>query len=1249
MSSPIVSKELQVLLGKPPKSNFDSARLLFAKNSIMLDEANQPAQSVALTCKSQSNDKKKYDIRLFYHESELAATCTCPHYVDGAVCKHIKAGILFIEKHENSINRLGQMKLDEYVKLYNLKETKTVAKDVITFASIPSSEKIVNSFVSQNEYEIYNNMPTYFTAEEVENNKAEIIFVKGSSTHKLQLNRISDTNASITCNCKFKKPCIHQKTILDAIRLQNFDYLTLLKDVDFYKDVAYNNVNIPPSLRSLYKIKFGFNGKTTFTATDKSAQNLIQLLNFKLNFSKKSKQNLQNIQKTVVSNVNDYLFYHLYVSASDGCYFLKPLLGKLKKNGELGKKVQELYEVADFTVVKDSDDNIAMAKDIYKRLKKDNLIYSNYRYSNFKNSELASHYTVESNWTKIANTNKVYKSSDGGSGDDLIPAKLCPEIVYIEVELFEVKKNIILKPNFYVDLEGVKLKLDIAKSNQIGFDLLLFQGVHYKISAESAVLLTGIWDSKGDNISIDQDVFESIKQSLFINILDKHHIDFKSDKHKPQINRLMLSSKKVYLKEDKENFVLVPAFVYEYEGQLFESEMDHSKMVTLEDADANLLIERDLETENTIEEGLRALHPDFEEQREFPYLYLPQEKLLENNWFFSAFDYLKTEGFEILGLKDLKKLKYSPHKASISVSAGSGIDWFDLKIDVSFGSEKVAVAQLKKALLNNQKYVTLSNGSLGMLPEEWIAKYERVIKSGKIKKEGIEFNQIQYGLIDHLYDEIGNNQSLLELHQKRQKLLSFENIEKKKIPANVHATLRDYQQGGYQWLHFLDEFGWGGCLADDMGLGKTLQMLAFIQSKVNDNSEIKILVVVPASLIFNWQREAEKFCPELKLLNQTGVAREKELEIFKKYNVILTTYALLRIDIEALKDVTFDYVILDESQAIKNPMSQTAKAAKILNTKNRLIMTGTPIENNTFDLYSQFDFLNPGLLGSIENFRENYATPIDRDRNEQAAESLRRLIYPFILSRKKDQVAKDLPAKTETIIYCEMSKNQRKVYNKVRDKIKDDIEGMILKDGINKSNFAILQGMLKLRQVCNSPALLSNDENTVHDSIKLDTLMENVLPVIAENHKVLIFSFFVEMLELIKERFKKEHIQYAWITGQTSQREAQVQQFQQDENCKVFLISLKAGGVGLNLTAADYVYLVDPWWNPAVEQQAIDRAHRIGQTQSVFAYKLICKDTIEEKILQLQEKKKSVADDLVNIESGTIKKLSKDDVMALFD
>jgi non-specific serine/threonine protein kinase len=361
----------------------------------------------------------------------------------------------------------------------------------------------------------------------------------------------------------------------------------------------------------------------------------------------------------------------------------------------------------------------------------------------------------------------------------------------------------------------------------------------------------------------------------------------------------------------------------------------------------------------------------------------------------------------------------------------------------------------------------------------------------------------------------------------------------------------------------------------------------------------------------------------------------------------LTTYGTLRSDIEHLKDFQFDYVVLDESQAIKNPNALTSKAVKLLLAFNRIVMTGTPVENNTFDLYSQMDFANPGLLGAQDFFRTEFATPIDKYRDEYAATMLRKLIHPFILKRTKDEVAKDLPDKTEMTLFCEMGKKQRKVYETYREVYRQKIADKMAADGKEKAAFLILEGLLKLRQICDSPALLSDDADYGDDSAKLDEIIREIEEN-AGHHKILIFSQFLKMLDLIKTHLEKVGIPYEYLDGSTQDRALRVRRFQDNEHCRVFLMSLKAGGVGINLTEADYVYLIDPWWNPAVEQQAIDRAHRIGQTKKVFAYKMICKDTIEEKILLLQDKKKGIAKELISTEQGFIKKLTKEDVIGLF-
>jgi non-specific serine/threonine protein kinase len=366
-------------------------------------------------------------------------------------------------------------------------------------------------------------------------------------------------------------------------------------------------------------------------------------------------------------------------------------------------------------------------------------------------------------------------------------------------------------------------------------------------------------------------------------------------------------------------------------------------------------------------------------------------------------------------------------------------------------------------------------------------------------------------------------------------------------------------------------------------------------------------------------------------------------------DIVITTYGTLRSDIKLLVDIPFDYVILDESQAIKNPASKVTKAAGLLNSKNRLCLSGTPLQNNTFDIFAQMNFLNPGMLGSIEFFRQEFSIPIDKLGEQDRKDHLRKLLFPFILRRTKEQVAKDLPAKTETILYCEMEDEQRNIYDAYRNDFRDKILGTIEQQGIQRSQLTILQGLMKLRQICDSPAILNETDKFPNHSIKLEEIGRELTENIS-NHKALIFSQFLGMLALIKEKLRELEVDFEYFDGSTTaiERERAIQRFQNDENCRVFLISLKAGGVGLNLTAADYVYIVDPWWNPAVEQQAIDRTHRIGQTKNIFAYRMICKDTIEDKILQLQDRKRVLARDIISDDEGFVKSLSREDVEYLF-
>ncbi len=603
----------------------------------------------------------------------------------------------------------------------------------------------------------------------------------------------------------------------------------------------------------------------------------------------------------------------------------------------------------------------------------------------------------------------------------------------------------------------------------------------------------------------------------------------------------------------------------------------------------------------------------------------------------------------VYGFEALKNFRFNTAKPSTHIHVSSGFDWFDANVELAFGEQRIGITDIKKALANKQSFVQLTDGTLGILPDEWIKKYSLLFKVGEGKNNRLRLSKFHLSVIDDLYEKRDEKELSFELDSKYDRLRNFKSIPEIDLPDELSGILRPYQITGFHWLNYLNDVGWGGILADDMGLGKTVQALSMLRHYSMQTGGVKAIVICPTTLIYNWENEIKKFTPQLTYYIHHGSMRTRDEAELQKSNVVITTYGTLRSDIQVMVKISFDYVILDESQAIKNPGSKVARAACLLNAKNRLCMSGTPLQNNTFDIYAQMNFLNPGLLGSVEFFRNEFANPIDKFGEPEQKDHLRKLLYPFILRRTKEQVAKDLPEKMETILFCEMEDEQRKVYEAYRNSYRDKILGTIDQQGIQKSQLTILQGLMKLRQICDSPAILNEEEKYPNHSIKLDELTRELTENIGD-HKALIFSQFLGMLALIKERLKQNNISFEYFDGSTVplEREKAIQNFQSNDECRVFLISLKAGGVGLNLTAADYVYIVDPWWNPAVEQQAIDRTHRIGQTKNIFAYRMICKDTIEDKILQLQERKRILAKELISDDSSFVKGLSKEDVEYLF-
>lgn len=749
---------------------------------------------------------------------------------------------------------------------------------------------------------------------------------------------------------------------------------------------------------------------------------------------------------------------------------------------------------------------------------------------------------------------------------------------------------------------------------------------------------------KEGNIQLSKDNWADKMNKVIMPLTRDYQVEF----DKSLVREIKSGEPEIKLQLQEKGDYLVFQPIYTYKG--FETRPADKENIIIPDGDKILIIERNLEAEEAFLKKLENLHSLFVRPNDNKNnLVLKGADVLRNNWFFLFVDAMNEMKVPVFGFEALRNFRFNTARPNTHIHVSSGLDWFDAKVEIEFGEQRVGIDEIKTALVNKQSFVHLNDGTLGILPDEWLKRYSLLFKVGDGRSNQLRLSKYHMSVIDELYENRDEKELSFELDEKYERLKEFKSIPQTAAPAHLQTILRPYQTSGFQWLNYLNDVGWGGILADDMGLGKTIQALSMLHHYKEVNGSLLAIVVCPTTLIYNWKNEVEKFTPSLNWHIHHGSIRTRDVDELKKHNIIITTYGTLRSDIQVLLKLNFDYVVLDESQAIKNPASKVTRAASLLNAKNRLCMSGTPLQNNTFDIFAQMNFLNPGLLGNMEFFRNEFATPIDKFGEQEQKEHLRKLLFPFILRRTKEQVAKDLPEKTETILFCEMETEQRKVYEAYRNSYREKILGTIDQQGIGKSQLTILQGLMKLRQICDSPAILNEEEKYPNHSIKLDELAREIEENIGD-HKALIFSQFLGMLALIKKKLIKDNIPFEYFDGSTSapDREKAIQNFQNNDECRVFLISLKAGGVGLNLTAADYVYIVDPWWNPAVEQQAIDRTHRIGQTKNIFAYRMICVDTIEDKILQLQEKKKKLASELIADDASFVKALSKSDVEYLF-
>lgn len=802
---------------------------------------------------------------------------------------------------------------------------------------------------------------------------------------------------------------------------------------------------------------------------------------------------------------------------------------------------------------------------------------------------------------------------------------------------FKVSNKFLLET--YIDINGEKY--DINQFNRTQY-LLESKGEYFLLAFKDYQTLEWLLENNpqqyaNDPAELSSKILVALEENYKVdrnNLFDTTAIDT------PPVNRVMLS-------EISNSFLmLTPQWIYD--GFLQEGPWKEKTEVVA--GGETYCINRNKEEENKLVQFLESLHPGFAKQLN-GYYYLSFAEAQKKQWFAKTYHKLLDLGVEVAGMDMLKHFRYSSDKVStemnIEEEAGSSLR---IKIKVSFGAEEVPLNELQKILYAGQKAVLLKDGSLGILSEEWMAKYSSLIKHGKIDKKTLLVGKWMV-----LGSELDTDKKFIKKDWWT-KWEQWQNVEAAplyQLPSSIKIeTLRPYQQKGYEWLRLLNEAGCSGCLADDMGLGKTLQTICFLASRIELNENGTHLVVCPSSLIYNWQQELNRFVPGVNSQVYHGASRNFEETFTGSAKIIITSYGTMRSDIEKLNTILFDTIVVDESHNIKNPAALTSRAINELKSVTRVALSGTPVMNNTFDLYGQLGFLQPGMLGSREFFKREYADPIDRERDPEKIKALQKLTGPFILRRTKEQVATDLPEKTETVLWCEMNNEQKFAYESIKENIKSSLFLEIKDKGFSSGKLSVLHGIMKLRQVCNSCELVKGEDIFTYESVKTKVLIEE-LKNIYGNHKALVFSQFTSMLDILERDLSANNIAYFRLDGSTdvSKRQELVNEFNSEaSDAKVFLLSLKAGNAGLNLTSADYVFLFDPWWNKAVEQQAIDRTHRIGQTKNVFAYKMICRGTIEEKIITLQQRKSKLSEELIGgDDDGFVKNLSEEDVAFLFE
>jgi hypothetical protein len=734
--------------------------------------------------------------------------------------------------------------------------------------------------------------------------------------------------------------------------------------------------------------------------------------------------------------------------------------------------------------------------------------------------------------------------SENSTAHSLVPVKL--EILKTPIQLlvrqvdpfYEVWGSLTIDGTSY-ELHNLTLKYDY---------FILLNDTLYLIDNPDNLRVIQYFNKKNNKILVHQSQYEEFQQTVLTKLENQIPITYTYLKAATSAQLadggFTQERQRIIYLSDSENYVwITPVMKYGHaEVPVLSKQQIHS----IDSKGKPFLVARDEAAEIQFTMAVINQHPDFQDQLAQNQFYLHKKYVLNEDWFLTAFEAWASQGIRILGFNTLKNNKLNPNKAKVSVVVSSGLNWFETTLGLTYGKQKVSLKHLHKAIKNKSRYVALDDGTMGVLPTEWLDRFSAYFQAGDVVDEHIRTPKVNFSSIRELYEaeELQNDvKDQLALFTKT--FANFQSIKPVSVPSGLQATLRDYQKEGLNWLNFLDEFGFGGCLADDMGLGKTLQIIAFILLQRTKNRLNTNLIVVPTSLLFNWQAEVAKFAPSLKIHTFYGANRALKKKEFDQFDIILTSYGTLLSDIRFLKEYPFNYVVLDESQAIKNPESQRYQAVRLLQSRNKLVLTGTPIENHTFDLYGQLSFACPGLLGSYNHFKAHYSTPIDKFGDYQRARELQAKISPFILRRTKVQVATELPDKTEMILHCEMGLEQRRVYNAYEQEFRNFL--LTTNEGdIPRERLHVLQGLTKLRQICNSPVLLNDEEFYGDSSAKIDMLIEQIENK-SPQHKILVFSQFVTMLDLIKKELIDRQIGFEYLTGQTTNRADSVNRFQTDD------------------------------------------------------------------------------------------------------